>query len=60
MFFLLAVSLDSINVKGFTAYSLVDGIDWTSGYAERFGLYNVDFADDAKTRSPTKAAATYR
>ena len=59
-FVFLALRLDGVNVKGYTAFSLVDGLDWTSGYAARYGLYNVDFASVEKTRTPKTAAANYR
>lgn len=58
--FTSAVKLDKVNVKGYTMYSLVDGLDWSTGDARRSGLYNVDFASDDKTRTPKSSAVTYR
>lgn len=55
-----ALRLDGVNVRGYTAYCLLDGLDWTSGYADRYGLYNVDYADESRTRTPKRAAAVYR
>lgn len=55
-----AVRLDNVNVMGYTASSLLDGLDWVNGYASRTGLYNVDYASDDRMRTPKTAAANYR
>jgi len=47
-------------VKGYTANSLIDGLDWFEGYNGRNGLYNVDFASGDLTRTPKMAATNYR
>ncbi|XP_055890718.1 lactase/phlorizin hydrolase-like isoform X2 [Biomphalaria glabrata] len=55
---LKAAVLDKVNVKGFTAWSMIDLFEWTSGYSFRLGIYNVNFSDPNRPRTP-KASARY-
>ena len=54
----LATVLDKVNVKGYTAWSLMDNFEWARGYSENFGVYGVDFSDPARPRTP-RASARY-
>lgn len=38
----------------------MDNFEWASGYAERFGLYYVNFSDPALPRIPKDSAKFYR
>lgn len=58
---LYAVALalqEGIPVKGYFHWSLLDNFEWAEGFAPRFGLYQVDYATQARTESP--GAAEFR
>ncbi|XP_068620856.1 myrosinase 1-like [Battus philenor] len=60
----LNAMLDAIDegsdIRSYTAWSLMDNFEWSSGYIERFGLYEVDYASPNRTRTPRKSAFVYK
>ncbi|NXV78767.1 LPH hydrolase, partial [Atlantisia rogersi] len=55
---LKAIVLDGVDLRGYTAWTLMDNFEWAVGFDERFGFYNVNFTDPNLPRHP-KASAKY-
>ncbi|MEW9625399.1 GH1 family beta-glucosidase [Rhodanobacter geophilus] len=47
-----------VDLRGYYAWSLLDNLEWSLGYAKRFGLYHVDFA--TQQRTPKASAQLYQ
>ena len=47
-----------VDVRGYMAWSLLDNMEWSLGYAKRFGIVHVDYA--TQRRTPKDSALFYR
>ncbi|XP_045455667.1 myrosinase 1-like [Melitaea cinxia] len=56
---LLAIKEDGVKITGYTAWSLLDNFEWGDGYSVKFGLYQVDFEDPERKRTPRASARYY-
>ncbi|ESO97357.1 hypothetical protein LOTGIDRAFT_231551, partial [Lottia gigantea] len=57
---LKAVIKDDCNVKGFIYKALIDGFEGKDGYSTKTGLYQVDFQDSDRKRSPRSSARLFK
>jgi beta-glucosidase len=42
-----------VDLRGYFAWSLLDNLEWSLGFAKRFGLFHVDYATLERTRKGT-------
>ncbi|WVZ04054.1 hypothetical protein V8G54_024860 [Vigna mungo] len=59
LYYLQTAIKDGVNVKGYFVWSLLDNMEWDSGYSVRFGLVFVDFKDGLK-RYPKYSAHWFK
>ncbi|XP_061697300.1 lactase/phlorizin hydrolase-like isoform X3 [Syngnathoides biaculeatus] len=56
---LKAYILDGVDIRGYTAWSLMDNLEWATGFSERFGLFHVNHTDPKRPRVAKTSAAYY-
>ncbi|CAH2248826.1 jg7542 [Pararge aegeria aegeria] len=55
-----AIEQDGCNVVSYTAWSLIDNFEWSSGLSIKFGLFEVDFDDENRKRTARASALWYK
>nr|XP_003405907.2 lactase-phlorizin hydrolase [Loxodonta africana] len=50
---------DKVDIRGYTAWSVMDNFEWAAGFAERFGLHFVNYTDPSLPRIPKESAKFY-
>jgi lactase-phlorizin hydrolase len=53
---LKAVKLDGADVRGYSAWSLIDNYEWSAGFTSRYGIHYVNFSDPNLERVPKASA----
>lgn len=51
---------DGVDVRGYYYWSLTDNFEWDRGFCPRFGLFQIDYASPARTRTATRAVALFK
>ncbi|KAG9349160.1 hypothetical protein JZ751_029483 [Albula glossodonta] len=54
-----AYLLDGVDIRGYTAWSLMDNLEWATGFAEKFGLFYVNQSDPTLPRVPKQSATRF-
>lgn len=54
-----AYLIDGVDLRGYTAWSLMDNYEWAMGYQERFGLFFVNRSDASLPRVPKVSTKRY-
>uniref|UniRef100_A0A453GFS3 Uncharacterized protein n=1 Tax=Aegilops tauschii subsp. strangulata TaxID=200361 RepID=A0A453GFS3_AEGTS len=55
----LAALRNGVNVKGYFIWAFLDVFEYLSGFQARYGLYRVDFDDEALPRQPRLSGRWY-
>ncbi|XP_076857376.1 lactase/phlorizin hydrolase-like [Brachyhypopomus gauderio] len=56
---LKAYLLDGVDIRGYAAWTLMDNLEWATGFAEKFGLFYVNRSDPSLPRIPKRSATYY-
>ncbi|XP_024142564.2 lactase-phlorizin hydrolase [Oryzias melastigma] len=56
---LKAYMLDGVDIRGYTAWSLMDNLEWATGFGERFGLFYVNRSNPELPRVAKASVSFY-
>ncbi|KAL6484474.1 hypothetical protein MHYP_G00065190 [Metynnis hypsauchen] len=56
---LKAYLIDGVDIRGYTAWTLMDNLEWAAGFAEKFGFFYVNRSDPSLPRIPKKSVSYY-
>ncbi|XP_076119842.1 lactase/phlorizin hydrolase-like isoform X2 [Alosa pseudoharengus] len=56
---LKAYLIDKVDIQGYTAWSLMDNLEWATGFSEKFGLFYVNRSDPSLARLPKESVKHY-
>uniref|UniRef100_A0A3P9M8V8 Lactase n=1 Tax=Oryzias latipes TaxID=8090 RepID=A0A3P9M8V8_ORYLA len=59
LFVFPAYLLDGVDIRGFTAWSLMDNLEWATGFSEKFGLFYVNHSDPDLPRVAKRRTETH-
>lgn len=54
-----AIYEHNVSLIAYSTWSLIDNFEWTSGYTQKFGLYQVNFNSSRRERTPKSSAKYY-
>nr|WPM03629.1 glycoside hydrolase family 1 [Phyllotreta armoraciae] len=56
-----AIQIDRVNVNALFVWSLMDNLEWNSGYDFHFGLYSINFHNDTtRKRTPKRSVSFFQ
>ncbi|XP_055070656.2 lactase/phlorizin hydrolase [Misgurnus anguillicaudatus] len=56
---LKAYLLDGVDIRGYAAWTLMDNLEWATGFDDKFGLFYVNRSDPTLPRIPKKSVWHY-
>uniref|UniRef100_A0A3B4CBT4 beta-glucosidase n=1 Tax=Pygocentrus nattereri TaxID=42514 RepID=A0A3B4CBT4_PYGNA len=56
---LKAYLIDGVDIRGYTAWTLMDNLEWAAGFDEKFGFFYVNHSDPSLPRIPKKSVTYY-
>ncbi|KAF5305138.1 hypothetical protein FQA39_LY09400 [Lamprigera yunnana] len=57
---LKSIHEDNVNITHYTTWTLFDNFEWLNGYTLKFGIYQVNFTDSSRARTPKASAKLFK